>query len=446
MPNKNIKEILTAKINPEEFVVSLGRKAPWRKQIAGVCIWFCAAAFLLLVSYQAVASFHFGYEHELTDYGSLYGSALLANLHVNPYRDNPMVFHIQGIDPHGPSTPLQGTSVKAINLNPPVVLYPFRLLARLTPDTSYVVWEAISAALFIASILLILKIYPAESLRIRILWILAMGAVWYTFHLGQIYMILLFFASIAWWALRKQNWLVAGISIGVICAIKPNFLVWPGLMIAGKSKKVGFTAFATTGVLSAIPLALQGPLIYREWLAACRGFNGYELPGNASLLAICSRAGIPQVGFALTIVLLAAVTLWVVITKPEVRYTSEIGILTSLIAGPISWLGYTILLVPVLYGKAMSTAARIGGVLLCIPVWISISNADTSRLTYILLWAPNMYAIALLAYSAVRAGAYREACEESVEAGRKSPPMRKKFGAVPLETHWRFQTFVPSKN
>ena len=133
--------------------------------------------------------------------------------------------------------------------------------------------------------------YSAKGLRIRILWILAMGAVWYTIHLGQIYMILLFFASLAWRAMRKHNWLAAGISIGVICAIKPNFLVWPGLLIAGKSKKVGFTALATTGLLSAIPLFLQGPIIYREWLAACRNFNGYELPGNASLLAIFSRAG-----------------------------------------------------------------------------------------------------------------------------------------------------------
>jgi hypothetical protein len=221
-------------INPEEYLVSLGRSAPWREQIAGFCIWFCAGAFLLLITYQALSSFNFSSQHELTDYGSLYGSASLANLHVNPYLDHPLAFHIQGIDRHGPSTPLQGNSVKAINLNPPVLLYPFRLLARLTPDTSYVVWSSISVGLFLASIFLVLRMYPAEKLRIRILWILAMGAVWYTFHLGQIYMILLFSASLAWWALRKQNWLVAGISIGVICAIKPNFLVWPGLLIAGK--------------------------------------------------------------------------------------------------------------------------------------------------------------------------------------------------------------------
>jgi hypothetical protein len=444
--SKNIKAILNMEINPDEYLVSLGRSAPWRKQIAGVCIWFCAAAFLLLVHYQALASFDFSFEHELTDYGSLYGSASLANLHVNPYLDNPLVFHIHGIDRHGPSTLLQGTSVKAINLNPPVLLYPFRLLARLNPDSSYIVWTVISVGLFLVSIRLILQMYPSEKLRIRILWILAMGAVWYTFHLGQIYMILLFFASLAWWALRKQNWLVAGISIGIICAIKPNFLVWPGLLIASKSKRIGITAFVTTGLLSAIPLLLQGPIIYREWLAACRGFNGYELPGNSSLLAMFSRAGFPQAGFAFTLLFLAAVTIWVLVTNPEPLYASEIGILASLIAGPISWLGYTILLVPMLYGKSMNTLTRIGCVALCIPVWVSIANADTSHLMYILFWAPNVYAVGLLAYSAVRSGAYREACEGSPEPGPRLPMAYKNSNDIPLESRWKFQSFAPSNN
>ena len=446
MLNQNFKAVLKAEIHPEDFTVSLGKTAPWHKQVAGVCIWFCAGAFLVLLSYQAVAGFSFGYQHELTDYGSLYGSALLANLHINPYRDNPLVFHIHGIDRHGPSTRLQGTTVNAINLNPPVVLYPFRPLARLAPDRSYIVWTAISALLFILSILLIVGMYPSERLRIRILWIFALGALWYTFQLGQIYMVLLFCATVAWMALRKQNWLVAGISIGVICAMKPNFLVWPGLLIAGKSKKIGFTAFATTGLLSSIPLFLQGPLIYRQWLAACRGFNGYELPGNASLIAFCSRAGIPQVGFALTIVLLAAAMFWIARTKPDALYTSEIGILAALLAGPISWLGYTIILVPVMYGRAMNTVMRIGCVLLCIPWWVAMANAGTSRLTYILLWAPNTYAVGLLAYSAVRAGVYREVTDNSPVSAQKSLFAETKFKSTRQETGWKFQSFVPSKN
>jgi hypothetical protein len=441
---ENLKNILQKEIDPEAFSRNLGRRAPRRDQIAVICFWFCVSSLMLLIVYQSLASFNFNAQHLLTDYGSLYASASLANVHANPYLDHPLVYHIRDIYRHGPDTPLQGNRVEAINLNPPVLLYPFRLLARLTPNSSYLAWTCISAGLFVASVLLIVRMYPAEKLRIRMLWILGLGSVWYTFHLGQVYMLLLFFGTIAWWALRKQNWLVAGISIGLICAIKPNFLIWPGLLIAGKSKKIGFTAFATTALLSAIPLALQGPGIYRQWLAACREFNGYELPGNASLLAISSRAGFPQVGLAITVLMLAAVTVWFFVSKPEPLYASEIAILASLIAGPISWLGYTILLVPVLYGKSMDTLTRIGCVLLCIPVWVSIATVDTSRMMYILFWAPNVYAVALIAYSAVRSGVY---CEEPVEGRTASPNLAPTDGnsnTAPQTSIWKFQSFAAS--
>jgi len=444
--SEKLKDILLREVDPETVSITHGRSTPWRDQIAAICFWFCVAACLLLIVQQALSSFDFSAEHKLADYGSLYASASLANLHVNPYRDHPLVLHIRGIDRHGPETPLQGSSINAINLNPPILLYPFRLLAHLNPDVSYIVWTCISAGLFIASVLLVLRMYPAKRLKIRVLWILAMGAVWYTFHLGQIYMILLFCASIAWWALREHKWLAAGISIGIICAIKPNFLVWPGLLIVGKSKKIGFTAFATTGLLSAIPLFLQGPVIYRQWLAACRGFNGYELPGNASLLAMFSRAGIPQVGLALTVLVLAAVTIWIFVTKPEPLYTSQIGILASLIAGPISWLGYAILLVPVMYGKKMDTFTRIGCALLCIPVLAFLPSLDPSRITYILFWAPNIYGLALIAYSTVRSGTYHEEAEEcgAVRLGKLSKDDYSRTAAQ--ADIWNIQSLASSRD
>ncbi len=446
MLSKKLQDVLNSQVDPETLAKKYGRSTPWRDQIAVVSFWFCAVACLLLVGYQSLGSFNFSTESGLKDYGSLYASGSLANLHVNPYRDHPLVSHIRDVDRHGPYTPLQGNRVNAINLNPPVVLYLFRLLARLDPKTSYVTWACVSAGLFIASVLLVLRTYPAKKLRIRVLWILSMGAVWHTFQLGQIYMILLFCAAIAWWALREHKWLAAGISIGIICAIKPNFLVWPGLLIAGKSKKTGFTAFATTGLLSAIPLFLQGPLIYRQWLAACQKFNGYELPGNSSLLSICSRAGIPQAGFALTFLVLAAVTIWILVTKPEPLFTSQIGILTSLIAGPISWLGYTILLIPVMYSKKMDTWTRIGCVMLCIPVWVFLPNADTSRITYILFWAPNIYALALLTYSAVRSGTYCEEAEDCC-AVRHHRPSTDEFSKTAARANiWNSQSFAASRD
>ena len=106
------------------------------------------------------------------------------------------------------------------------------------------------------------------------------------------------------------------------------------------------------------------------------------------------------------------------ILKPEPLFTSELGILASLFAGPISWVGYTILLIPVLYGKTMNAATRIGCVLRCIPLWFLPIQTLISRAVYILFWTPSFYPLALIAFDAVRAGRYDE---ESSADLMKSP-------------------------
>ena len=406
----------------------LSRNRPsWPEQIRGLCLVLCATACLLLIAVQAILSFD--PNRNLWDYGSLYASAAKANLHTNPYGDDPLVFRVRDFDHFGPETPLQGRNVAAINLNPPVLLYPFRLLARLPPRDSFHAWTAVSVALFLASILLVLDMYPVRNLRIRLLWILSLAGLWYTFQAGQIYTLLLFATALAWWCLRKQKYIAAGIAIGVICAIKPPFLIWPVLLIAGRSKKAGFAAIAAALGFSAIPLGLQGPLIYQQWIAACRNFNGYELEGNSSLLAMFSRAGIPGVGLVFTILMLLAALVWIFVTKPDPLFTSEIAILASIFAGPISWIGYTILLVPALYGKSMNTLTRIACVLLCIPIWVVLPRPADSRFSYIFLTAPNFYPLTLIAISVISvalkhstAVADTAAIPKPLDVGRRTTP------------------------
>ena len=77
------------------------------------------------------------------------------------------------------------------------------------------------------------------------------------------------------------------------------------------------------------------------------------------------------------------------------------GILASLFAGPISWLGYRILLIPAQYGKEMDTLSRIGCVLLCIPFWLFLPLTALSRTSYIILGAPAFYGLLMIAFSAV---------------------------------------------
>jgi len=97
------------------------------------CLVLCATACLLLIIVQSILSFD--PNRSLWDFGSLYASATKANLHTNPYSEDPLVFRVREFDHYGPETTLQGRNVTAINLNPPVLLYPFRLLAKLPPRT-----------------------------------------------------------------------------------------------------------------------------------------------------------------------------------------------------------------------------------------------------------------------------------------------------------------------
>ena len=144
--------------------VPLSANSPsWPEQIRGLCLVICATACLLLIVAQSILSFD--PNRNLWDYGSLYASAVKANLHTNPYADDPLVFRVRDFPHFGPETPLQGRNVAAINLNPPVLLYPFRLLAKLPPRDSFNAWTALSVALFVASLMLVLDMYPDRKLR-----------------------------------------------------------------------------------------------------------------------------------------------------------------------------------------------------------------------------------------------------------------------------------------
>ena len=241
---KDLRRVLGKTIDPEMFLRPAARSIPLNEQIEEACFWFCVSALFLLISFQAWASFRFNAERGLGDYGSLYASASLANVHANPYGNHPLVFVVRDFNRHASDSPLQGSTVSAINLNPPVVLYPFRLLSRLNPQASFVTWSCISAVLFVLSTVLILHMYPDKERKIRVLWILGMGGVWYTFQLGQIYTILLLLTTAAWLSLWKRKWVAAGIFIGAVCAVKPNFLVWPVLLVVGRSRKAGYAAIA----------------------------------------------------------------------------------------------------------------------------------------------------------------------------------------------------------
>ena len=70
----------------------------------------------------------------------------------------------------------------------------------------------------------------------------------------------------AWILLERKKEIWAGILIGLVVAMKPNFAVWPALLLLSGTYRPALASIATVAVVSAIPLAVFGPEIYRQWL------------------------------------------------------------------------------------------------------------------------------------------------------------------------------------
>lgn len=382
--------------NPEIHLCDLAKPTNDRTHRGIVlCVAFCLLVYYVTIVFQAMVSF--SSPLPLYDYGSLYASVYAWAHHMNPYLVYPLVWH--------PEVGVRGLFVSAVNLNPPISLYLFRPIIVLGPIASAELWTVVSVCLFCASLVLVIRANPNPGLRTRILLVLGMAGVWYTFELGQIYMILLFLSVVAWLSLKKNDLLSAGVAIGLLCALKPNFLIWPVLLLLARHRKVGISAMLTFASTSIAPLIFgNGLRLYRQWIFACRHFDGTALVSNSAIVAMFGRLDpylgnthqFRDLGFAVTGILLLVVAWCAWRWAPEARRTSELALIASLLAGPVTWIGYTVVLIPVLYERQLNSLMRIGWVLLCIPVFVASWMSQLSRAHFVLFASPYFYAITLI--------------------------------------------------
>ena len=85
-------------------------------------------------------------------------------------------------------------------------------------------------------------------------------------YLGQIYTPLVLACIVAWLRLEKGDYLVAGIMIGLLISMKPNFAVWPVLLFLAGHRMPSVVTIATAVVIAAVPLVIFGPGIHLDWL------------------------------------------------------------------------------------------------------------------------------------------------------------------------------------
>jgi hypothetical protein len=151
--------------------------------------------------------------------------------------------------------------------------------------------------------------------------------------------------------------------------MKPNFLVWPVLLFLSGHRLPALVSIATAGAVSAVPLVVMGPEVYRQWfeLIASDRERAFFLT-NASLVGLTARMGLPSLGLWLGLALLGGSALWGLRARPTALQASALALLLALLASPIAWIHYTLFLLPVLFSRWRMTGIRLVALLLIVPV------------------------------------------------------------------------------
>lgn len=300
-------------------------------------------------------------EHGLWDFGAFVASGRAAANGLDPYGIYP---------PLTPHVVFPGFESWNPNLNPPISAILFQLFDVSDPAAAFRIWLIISVLCYVAAVLLLVWRYKERPYAPLIgVWALGMAGFLDTLYLGQIYTPLVLAAVGAWLLLERGKAVEAGILIGLLVSMKPNFLVWPVLLFLAGYRISSFASIATAAVVAAIPLFVFGPSIYLDWLSLVAGDGGRAVfLTNASLSGLTARAGIAWLGNPLGVLLLLSLAWWAYRRRPTVLEVSGLALLAALLASPLGWIHYTLFLLPVIFHHSQRPGIWPVALALVIPV------------------------------------------------------------------------------
>jgi alpha-1,2-mannosyltransferase len=322
------------------------------------------------------------------------------------------------------------TGVELVNLNPPVWTVLISPLGLLEPLTAYRVFVLISLVIVVAYLS-----WTVEELRLRPGWtavgvamLLLSSPLLATLALGQVYPVLTLGLVASWMADRRERQEVSGAALGLVVALKPSLLpvlLWP---IVRRRWRALVAALVSGAMVTLVGVVVLGPGTTFDYIGVLRDRSVSAYWDNASLPAAGARlftensyaqniATLPwmvPVGYALGI---AAIFL----TAMRVRHGPEVGlwvlVSASLLASPIAWHNYLVLLGPgvlLLLARGMAAPAFLLLALQSIPaqwplLWNERGTVAASLAMTLYLYILLAHWLALLAATkkraATRAGA-----------------------------------------
>ncbi|MET0187501.1 MAG: glycosyltransferase family 87 protein [Pseudonocardia sediminis] len=296
-------------------------------------------------------------------------------------------------------TGIYDTDAKLHNLNPPILSLLMAPLGMLDAVLAYRIFVTLTVVMVAGSVFA-----AARELRIGRWWtvvavvsVLASSPLHGTLALGQIYGILLVGVTAAWIAERRGHPVLAAVLYGVTVAIKPSLaplLLLPLVQRRWPAFRAGVAAAAVTTLAGLVAAGFStGP----QWLRMALTEPVATVLDNAALPGLAIRWGLPSlVGTLVGVALMIGTLVYFGIRTARHGTSAAYGtdpagvapwavLATGLLAAPISWHNYLILLWPgllvvVASGRAGDARRVVVGALLAL-AFIPITWSD--------LWAPG---------------------------------------------------------
>jgi alpha-1,2-mannosyltransferase len=308
--------------------------------LAIVCFYFIVVLMINVFPFL-------GGQQGLLDFGSFYASGLQIRNGQNPY--SPDAEYVWKFN-----FPRVGAGGKMINLNPPITAMIFGYISRFDPDEALKIWRAVSATLYTGLIFVLAAVNKRNITPVIFIWSFTLVGFWQTLTLGQIYVFLLLFIVLGWVFLQRRKYTLAGMAIGLVIAIKPNFIIWPIFLVVAGYSVTFLTSVLSSLLISSIPLLFHGIQIYKQWLeASSLHIETLILPGNSSILGLTARFHQITAGILISMILVCTLLYFSKQkTSGSMEYSEQVsalGIIAAILASPISWVGYTIFLLPIFF-------------------------------------------------------------------------------------------------
>jgi hypothetical protein len=258
-----------------------------------------------------------------------------------------------------------------LNLNPPCVLPLFQALSHIPPKRFLLVWTILSGALLYGTVALLIWHRPDMQKR-QIFWLLLSAPVFDTFLACQLYFALFFLAALAWVLMERDHELAAAISIGLLVAIKPTAVFWPLFLYVRGNKRLALRSLTTALMVSAVPLFLYGPQIYRDWQEALTGDLHWLFITDIAIPAFFARFGLHSLGLVLALILAILLAWMIWKTRPSFTATSGIALCAAILCAPLGWVAYSLMVAPYFVSRRWNAPSNVAALLLTIPTGVDM--------------------------------------------------------------------------